>query len=204
MRKKAKEKTYTTIHRNFNGVNETFDFIFIIDVIHLITDINLLAKKLHIRCNNGAKIAIVTKSQEQIRNRKYINDFFPKITEKDLKRYREIDMLIEAFQDVGFECHKSEEYKENTDRKIDLNFLDNVRNKCFSMFELIHEDDFNEGIRKLEEALNKAGGTITEQYTGKTILFFSKIGQNTGKSLPAKKGYPLPKKKPITNTKRNR
>jgi len=204
MRKKAKEKTHTTIHRNFNGVNETFDFIFIIDVIHLITDINLLAKKLHMRCNNGAKIAIVTKSQEQIRNRNYINKFFPKITEKDLKRYHDIDMLIEAFQDVGFECQKNEEYKENTDRKIDLNFLNNVRNKCFSMFELIHEDDFNQGIRNLEEALRKAGGTIMEKYTGKTILFFSKKGQNNRRNLPATTRHSLPKKRTGQNTKRSR
>ena len=58
---------------------------------------------------------------------------------------------------------------------LDFSFLNRVKKKCVSMFELIHEDEFNRGIKNFEDALRSAeGNAIKEIYAGKTILFFSK------------------------------
>jgi SAM-dependent methyltransferase len=177
MREIANTKTHATIYKNFNEVHEVFDFIFIIDVIHLIKDINSLVKKLYSICNNGAKIAIVTQSHEQIKKRRY-KDFFPSTIKIDLHRYPDIDILIRSFNDVGFNLQKKEIFKENSIRMLDFAFLNKVKKKCFSMFELIHEDEFNSGIKKFEDALQKAeGNVIKETYAGKTILFFSKTSK---------------------------
>jgi hypothetical protein len=49
------------------------------------------------------------------------------------------------------------------------------------MFELIDEDEFNNGIKQFEEALTNKKG-IKENYAGKTILLFSKTGALTNRS----------------------
>ena len=174
MREIALAKTHSTIYRNFNEVREFFDFVLIIDVIHLIKDVNSLAKRLYSICDNGAKVAIVTQSYEQIKKRLY-KDFFPSAIKMDLQRYHDIDKLIRAFKDVGFNLQKKEIFQENSVRTLDLAFLNRVKNKCFSMFELIPEDEFNRGVKKFEDAIKIAeGNAIKEIYAGKTILFFSK------------------------------
>jgi len=173
MRKKSSGKTHVKIYEQFNEVNELFDFILIIDVMHFIKNINLLAKKLYSKCENNAMVAIVTQSHQQIKNRRY-GDFFPSTIEIDLERYHDIDALIDGFESAGFSLQKNIPYKENTIRYFDFSFLNNVRNKCFSMFELIDEKEFNNGIKKFEEALKGNNGKIEESYAGKTILLFSK------------------------------
>ena len=174
MREIALIKTHATMYKNFSEVNEIFDFIFIIDVIHLIKDLNSLAKKLYSICDNGAKVAIVTQSHEQIKKRRY-KDFFPSAIKMDLQRYHDIDILIRSFKDVGFNLQKKEIFKGNTVRMLDFAFLNRVKKKCFSMFELINEDEFNRGIKQFEDALKDTeGNVIVETYAGKTILFFQK------------------------------
>ena len=174
MREKAIAKTHTTIYRNFNEVDKIFDFIFIIDVAHLIGDINSLAKSLYPICNNGSQIAIVTQSHEQIKQRRY-KDFFPTAIKMDLQRYHDIEILLRSFKDVGFSFQKKEVYRKDTIRVLDIDFLNKVKNKCFSMFELIPEDEFNHGIKEFENALVTAkDNVIKETYAGKTILIFQK------------------------------
>jgi SAM-dependent methyltransferase len=174
MKEIASAKTGTIIYGDTSDINDVFKVIFIIDVIHLIPNISSLAKNLFYKCVDNAVIAIVTQSHDQIRNRRY-RDFFPTAIERDLERYHEIDDLIGAFEKVGFSLRKREDYKKNTIRKLDLAFLNSVKNKCFSMFELIDDSEFNKGIKKFEEALTNAkNSVIKERYAGKTFLLFSK------------------------------
>jgi 2-polyprenyl-3-methyl-5-hydroxy-6-metoxy-1,4-benzoquinol methylase len=179
MREMAFYKTGATIYEQFSDVSEIFDIILIIDVMHFIKDTYSLAQKLHSKCTDEAVIAIVTQSNEQIKNRGY-NEFFPSAKKIDLKRYHDIGTLIKDFERASFSLQKKIIFKGNTTRKFNLAFLDKVRKKCFSMFELIDENEFNSGIKKFEEALAKNNNVIKESYAGKTILLFSKT-----KALPA-------------------
>jgi len=174
MRKIASGKTHKTIYKQFSDVNEHFHIIFIIDVIHFIKDINSLARELYSKCVDEAIVAIVTQSHSQIENRRY-RKFFPSAIEMDLKRYHKIDTLIKEFESVGFSLKENTIFKGNTTRKLDFAFLNKVKNKCFSMFELIDEEEFYSGIKKFEEALASANNNVIEEsYAGKTILLFSK------------------------------
>lgn len=174
MREIALKKTGATICEQFNDFSEYFDFIFVIDVVHFIKDVHFLAEKLYSKCADKAMVAVVTQSHEQIKKRRY-REFFPSAIEMDLKRYHKIDKLTKNFTSVGFNLQKKETFRGNTSRKLDSNFLDKVKNKCFSMFELIDENEFNAGIKKFEEALAKANNNAIEEfYAGKTILLFSK------------------------------
>jgi len=177
MREIASKKTSVHIYERLNDIaNEHFDIILIIDVIHLIKDINYLAEQLCSKCADGAIVAVVTQSHEQIKKRRY-REFFPSAIEKDLKRYHNIDTLIRAFESAHFNLYTNEpiSFKENTIRILDYAFLDKVEKKCFSMFELIKENEFNSGIEKFKCELKKQKNkAIEESYAGKTILLFSK------------------------------
>jgi SAM-dependent methyltransferase len=173
MREIALGKTGVHIYEQFSDINECFDIILFIDVIHLIKDINSLAEELYSKCADKGMVAIVTQSHEQINKRRY-REFFPSVIEIDLERYHDIGTLISDFKNAGFQKNEIINFKKNKIRRLDLDFFNKVRNKCFSMFELMDEDDFNIGIKKFEEALAKNNNVINEVYAGKTILLFSK------------------------------
>jgi SAM-dependent methyltransferase len=174
MREIASKKTHVTIYERFDDINERFNVILVIDVVHFIKNIKSLAKELYFKCMDNAVVAIVTQSYDQIKNRPY-KDFFPSALEKDLERYHDIDTLIEDFRGVGFRLQERKIFKGGTQRKLGDDFLNKVKAKCFSMFELIDEDEFNDGIKKFEKALkDKRDGVLKYTYAGKTILLFSK------------------------------
>jgi cyclopropane fatty-acyl-phospholipid synthase-like methyltransferase len=177
MREIASEKTGLRIYEHFRDIDESFDVILIIDVIHFIKDVYSFAEKLYHKCADNGKVIVVTQSHEQIESR-YYREFFPTAINKDLERYHDIETLTQDFQEAGFSLLKNEQYKRDSTRILDFAFLNRIRNKCFSMFELIDEDEFNSGIKKFEDALRKNNNQIEETYAGKTILVFSKIGGN--------------------------
>jgi 2-polyprenyl-3-methyl-5-hydroxy-6-metoxy-1,4-benzoquinol methylase len=173
MREITLEKTNAQIYEHIRDINEIFDIILIIDVIHFIKDVYFLAENLYHKCADNGKIIVVTQSHEQIKSR-YYKKFFPTAIDKDLERYHDIDTLTQDFQDGGFSLWKNTPYKKDSKRILDSAFLYRVKNKCFSMFELIDENDFNNGVKKFEEALIENNNQIKEKYAGKTILVFSK------------------------------
>jgi 2-polyprenyl-3-methyl-5-hydroxy-6-metoxy-1,4-benzoquinol methylase len=173
MREIASKKTCVEIYEHIRDIDEIFDVILIIDVIHCIKDVYSLSKKLYHKCADNGKVIVVTQSREQIESR-YYKEFFPTAIDKDLERYHDIDTLTQDFQVGGFSLWKNKQYKNDSKRILDLVFLNRVKNKCFSMFELIDEDDFNNGIKKFEEALIENNNQIKEKYAGKTILVFLK------------------------------
>jgi hypothetical protein len=99
MREIASKKTSVPIYDQIGNVNEIFDVIFIIDVIHFIKDTYSLAEKLYSKCTDKGIVAIVTQSHEQIKSRRY-GEFFPSAIEIDLERYHDIRNIINDFKNA--------------------------------------------------------------------------------------------------------
>jgi len=174
MWKIAKNKTHKTIYGSISEIDDTFDFIFMVDVIHFVRDVDTLAKKLFYKLKPGGKIALVTKSQEQIETSPF-NKYFPFLVDIQLTRYHPIDKLSEQFENAGFKFGSAIDFEENPPRILNNDLLEKVRQKCFSVFWLLPDEIFDNGIKEFERTLTDTeNNEIEENDTGKTILVFSK------------------------------
>jgi len=147
-----------------------FDFAYMTDVVHHVPDIKVMFTEIWRVLNEGGKGCIVTQSHKQIEERP-IAQYFPGTTRVDKERYPDIPELIEAATTRGFTEAESEILPE---KPIELgeSYLELVRKKGYSMLHLISDEEYQAGLRKLEQAMRV--GPITVQPSGGTLVWFTK------------------------------
>jgi len=85
--------------------DDFFDFIYIVDVLHQIEDINFLFNELSRVLKSGGKICVATETEAQL-EKKYWNQYFPEAFLIDNKRFHNIDEIIEVCKSSGFSGFK--------------------------------------------------------------------------------------------------
>lgn len=158
--------------------DDFFDFAYMTAVVHHVPDIKAMFSEIWrvLRsptpeagkpCGKGC---IAMQSHQQIEERP-IAQYFPGTVRVDKKRYPDIPELIVAATNRGFTEVKSETLSDKP-IKLDASYLELVRKKGYSMLHLISDEEYQAGLRKLEQAMRD--GPITVQPSGGTLVWFTK------------------------------
>lgn len=176
MREKARQKNASLSivegnHENIPFEENFFDFIYMTDVIHHVPDINRMFEEINRVLVGEGKLCICTQSHNQIENRFYVK-YFPSTAIVDKKRYPDVDVIKTVGEKNGLRYLKNIIMGEGDIINVDMDFVELVRNKGYSMFHLIPEEEYEKGLLKLEEDMNKSG--LAVKISGDSLVWFIK------------------------------
>ncbi|SHI20241.1 class I SAM-dependent methyltransferase [Sporanaerobacter acetigenes] len=177
MRKKAITKNNKIIykkgnHENISFPDNFFNFIYMTDVIHHIPDIDVMFKEFKRILKKGGKICIETESHEQIEKRFYVK-YFPSTAIIDKARYPKINDIKNIVEENGLIFIKSLTIGDASERTVDKKFLELVEKKGYSMFHLIPEKEFENGLHELKKDLKEESFKV--ETSGDTLIWIEKI-----------------------------
>jgi ubiquinone/menaquinone biosynthesis C-methylase UbiE len=151
---------------------EIFDFCYMTDVIHHVPDFRTMFRELFRVLKASGLLCVVTESHSQIDARFY-NRYFPSLAANEKRRYPDIGEISARAGDAGF-CVAATEVVSSPVRQISEGFLRNVAEKNWSMFRLLSEDEFSNGLQALQR---DRGQSFEPSDAGKTLLWFRKVAQ---------------------------
>jgi ubiquinone/menaquinone biosynthesis C-methylase UbiE len=137
-----------------------FDLVFSVDVIHHVGD---RAAIYHEACRvlkSGGRVCTVTDSEDIIRRRQPLSNYFPETVEMELKRYPHVADLRKMMAEAGFDG-VAEEYVEYQFATTDIQAY---RDKAFSSLYLVSQEAFERGIRRMEADLPAGPIQVISRY----------------------------------------
>jgi ubiquinone/menaquinone biosynthesis C-methylase UbiE len=132
----------------------SFSFVFGVYVLHYLNDLETVFRECF-RVINGGCAAFVTASTEFI-ERHPMNRYFPSFAKVDSARFQPIEVMKDAFARAGFEHVEAKRFLD-APRPIDRVYLEKVANRYVSTYDLIPEEEFQEGVRRLRADIEKRG-----------------------------------------------
>ncbi|MFZ2644596.1 MAG: class I SAM-dependent methyltransferase [Verrucomicrobiia bacterium] len=168
-------------HRKIPFDAEFFDFAFMTDVIHHVPDMVLMFLELWRVLKFGRLLCVVTESHAQIQNRFY-NDYFPSLAAKEKQRYPEIQSIIQSAVGSGFVHEETDVLSASAPATITEQFLKNVEEKNYSMFRLLDEREYADGLSRLKRDVGK---TFKPIGAGESLIWFKKTAQQTRGAQPS-------------------
>lgn len=157
-------------HKNLPYGSDFFDFIFMVDVIHHIPDLNQMFDELSRILKNNKMVCIVTESYSQIENRFY-NKYFPSLIENEKKRYPDIDFIISCASKSLLKLDELQEVNNPKLTTVSESFIKLVEEKGFSMFGQLSEDEYIKGLKDLKKECGKKTNSIG---SGETFIWLEK------------------------------
>ncbi|MCL2198356.1 MAG: methyltransferase domain-containing protein [Defluviitaleaceae bacterium] len=176
MREKAQQKG-TEIefkkgdHTSIPFRDDIFDLIYMTDVIHHVPDLNSMFTEFFRVLNPNGKICILTESHNQIETR-FWSSYFPTMATAEKERYPDIPEIISVAKKCGLSVDENINTDKNQTLTISPEFVTLVENKGFSMFRLISEDEFSNGLKRLKEDYNNK--VEIKSTHGETFLWLKK------------------------------
>jgi SAM-dependent methyltransferase len=149
---------------------DTFDLVYMTDVIHHVPDIDRLFVEVRRVLKPGGKLCVVTQSHAQIAARP-IARFFPATVAIDQARYPDIPAIVAAASEQGLACLATE-ISGAVEDALDHRYLDLVRAKGYSMLHLIDDAAYAAGLARLEATL--AQGDLVVRRAGQTLVWLEK------------------------------
>jgi ubiquinone/menaquinone biosynthesis C-methylase UbiE len=154
MLKVAKEKSLQVVCTDIDSqqlpfCDGSFDTVIVAYVIHQIKNLKFLLSECYRVLRDGV-LVLLTSSHKQIEaQHPVIKDFFPSYINIDKGRFPDIHHVDYLLNSLGLQDIKHEEIKlENI--PIDNEYLQKVKNKYVSTYYLIPQDEFENGVKRLE------------------------------------------------------
>jgi ubiquinone/menaquinone biosynthesis C-methylase UbiE len=154
MLKVAKDKSLEVICTDIDNQqlpfrDSSFDTVIGAYVIHQIKNLNFILSECYRVLRDGA-LVLLTSSHKQIEDQHpIIKGFFPSYVDIDKGRFPDIDHIDYLLESLAFKDIQHEEVTvENI--PIDHEYLQKVKNKYVSTYQLMSEGEFENGIAKLE------------------------------------------------------
>ncbi|MFW9982635.1 MAG: class I SAM-dependent methyltransferase [Candidatus Thorarchaeota archaeon] len=151
-------------------VNDTFNLVFMTEVIHHLPDPSSSLKDIFRVLQQGGSLCIVTQSHKQI-NQRMTSRFFPASAQVDMDRYPDIGVIERIMHETGFINLSSKEYKFRP-TQLGKEYLETVENRGYSMLHKISQEDYKEGLKQLRTAF-ESSETLTYS-AGYTFVWGSK------------------------------
>jgi SAM-dependent methyltransferase len=123
-----------------------FDLVFSVDVIHHVNDRPAFYREAYRVLKDGGKVCTVTDSENIIRRRRPLSNYFPETVEIELQRYPRITDLRTMMVSAGF----VDLQEVLAEREYELQDIQKYRDKAFSSLHLISPEAFERGIQRLE------------------------------------------------------
>ena len=115
-------------------------------------------------------MCILTQSWKQIENRWY-NKFFPSLATNEKNRYPDIDKIINISMENGLKL-ETIDVKENSEENIiGEHFIKMVEEKNYSMFRILDNKEYENGLKELKQNLNQK---VITKGAGESILWLKK------------------------------
>ncbi|MGY5874394.1 MAG: methyltransferase domain-containing protein [Candidatus Thorarchaeota archaeon] len=133
--------------------SNSFDFVYMTEVIHHLTDVVATLKDINRVLKQGGKFCVTTQSHKQIEQR-MTSRFFPDTIAIDQARYPDIDVIEGMLLDAGFEEAKSNTYLFSPQR-LGPDYLETVERKGFSMLHKISKEAYSIGLQELRAAFER-------------------------------------------------
>jgi len=175
MREKAIEKNpnLTIVEGNHEKLpfkNSFFDFIYMTDVIHHVSDLNSLFNNLYKKLNQNGLVCIVTESWTQIENRWY-NKYFPTLSKNEKNRYPDIEKIIGHAVENRLKFDSLEIKKNPKENEITEHFIRLVEEKKYSMFRILDAYEYKNGLNNLKK---DKGKIIITNDAGESLIWLKK------------------------------
>jgi SAM-dependent methyltransferase len=139
-----------------------FDLVLSVNVIHYIPDLHHFFAEAWRVLRPGGIVVTVTDSEQDIQERT-MSRYFPGTVAVELARYHPIATIERAMHQCGFGMieisHTRHEFT------LDQTRLTGYRNKAFSALRLLPEEEFERGMRQLEDDVRRGGRMGREVYT---------------------------------------
>ncbi len=128
----------------------SFDTVTGAYVIHQIINLNSILSECYRVLRKGV-LVLLTSSHKQIEDQHpIIKDFFPSYVDIDKGRFPDIDRIDYLLKSLAFQDIKHEDVTV-ANIPIDYEYLQKVKNKYVSTYHLMPEDEFENGVAKLED-----------------------------------------------------
>jgi len=167
-------------HRQIPFDAEAFDFAYMTDVIHHVADMALMFSELWRVLKIGGLLCVVTESHDQIQARFY-NRYFPSLAANEKRRYPEVKAILQSALTSGFIHEATEVLSASAPATITDQFLRNVEEKNYSMFRLLDEREYADGLSQLRKDV---GRTFERVGAGDSLIWFRKLAQQSGCTEP--------------------
>ncbi|MGC8737835.1 MAG: class I SAM-dependent methyltransferase [Candidatus Hydrogenedens sp.] len=132
--------------------NNSFDAITGIYVLHLLDNIPQMLAECR-RILKKGWILFVSAPHLFIKNHP-LNQFFPSFYQIDSQRFPKEEQMVNMLSDAGFYNIRQEYYISVRDW-LSEEYLQKIRSRFISTLRLIPDDEFNEGLMKMEEEVFK-------------------------------------------------
>jgi len=179
MLKVAKDKSLEVICTDIDNQqlpfrDSSFDTVIAAYVIHQIKNLNFILSECY-RVLRGSVLILLTSSRRQIEEQHpIIKAFFPSYVDIDKGRFPDIDQIDYLLESLAFKDIKHEEVTvENI--PIDYEYLQKVKNKYVSTYQLMPEGEFENGIAKLEAFIMNSNWPEFRDWHGTIIYGFKTI-----------------------------
>jgi ubiquinone/menaquinone biosynthesis C-methylase UbiE len=135
---------------NLSFTNETFQFVFMTEVIHHLPNPHSSINDIHRVLKKEGSLCIVTQSHNQIDGR-MTSRFFPASARVDKERYPDTDVIEEFMLNSGFNRVSLNEYQFRP-TQLGEEYLNTARNRGYSMLHKISQEEYERGLQALEIA----------------------------------------------------
>ncbi|MFX1273068.1 MAG: class I SAM-dependent methyltransferase, partial [Promethearchaeota archaeon] len=150
---RSKSDVISLVHAPANKMPfpaDTFDMIFMTEVVHHLPDAVSAIHEMERILDRGF-MCIVTQSHKQIEDR-MTSRFFPATVAIDTARYPDIPEIEKHMESAGLDTIWSNQYK-FAPIILGEDYLDTVSRKGYSMLHKIPENDYQEGLKALQQAI---------------------------------------------------
>lgn len=131
---------------------DTFDFIFMTEVVHHLTNVNASISEIYRILKPDCTFCIATQSHKQIEHR-MTSRFFPATVPVDKARYPRIIALEDMQREIGFENVHSKSF-EFAPEELGTDYLQTVEKRGYSMLHKISDEDYKSGVSQLKAAFS--------------------------------------------------
>ncbi len=125
--------------------NDTFDFVYSVDVIHHIDDYAAYFSEARRVLKQVGLLCTVTDSEDAIRRRRPLSKYFPETIAVELARYPSIDHLTDRMEQAGFTDISTEQ----VEFSYALDDIQPYQDRAFSCLHLISAEAFRDGINRM-------------------------------------------------------
>jgi SAM-dependent methyltransferase len=145
---------------SFGVAADKFDLVYSVDVIHHVGERLRYFQEAWCALRPGGRVCTATDSEWIIRHRVPLATYFPETVACDLGRYPQPGELTAAMGRAGF----AEVMEEMVEFSYLLSDSEPYRAKAFSCLQLIPEEAFQRGIRRLERDLRNGPIPAVSRY----------------------------------------